>query len=177
MNDATEPTADELQPAPEGRAWVVVHARPRAEKKITLFCRTRGYASYLPLREKTHMYGNRKRTFSSPLFTGYVFCCVDQQGKSLLRHNDHAANVLDVVDQTGLIAQLRQIRAAIAAGQVVEVLPYLEPGRRILVTTGPLRGLEGIVVRLKGKTRIIINVEMIQQAVVAEVDGDWLGPA
>lgn len=175
MNTETE-AADPLQPASEGFEWVVVHARPRAEKKITLFCRTRGYASYLPLRDKTHMYGNRKRTFSSPLFTGYVFCCVDKTGKNLLRQNDHAANVLEVVDQTGLLEQLRQVRAAIAAGQIVEVLPYLEPGKRIRITTGPMRGLEGVVVRLKGKTRIIISVEMIQQSVVTEVDGDWLGP-
>ena len=169
--------SDELQPAPEGSAWLVVHARPRAEKKIITFCRTRNFNAYLPLRSKTHNYGNRKRVFSSPLFPGYVFCCADAAGRTLLRQNQHAANVLDVYDQAGLLAQLLQVRQALSAGQIVEVLPYLEAGHRVRVTAGPLKGLEGVVIRAKGKTRIVINVDMIQQAVVTEVEGDLLAPA
>jgi transcription antitermination factor NusG len=173
----TDGQADELATAPAGSAWLVVHARPRAEKKVTFFCRTHCYRSYLPVRSKTHTYGNRKRTFNSPLFAGYVFCCVDQAGRTLLRQNQHVANVLDVYDQAGLLAQLRQVRQALTAGQIVEVLPFLEAGHRVRVTNGPFRGLEGVVVRAKGRTRIVLNVDMIMQSVVAEVDGDWLAPA
>lgn len=176
-NDQPPATDAGLAPAPGGQAWLVVHARPRAEKKITTFCRSHGFASYLPLRDKVHVYGKRKRVYSTPLFTGYVFCCVDPRGRSLLRQNQYAANVLDVFDQAGLLAQLRQVRQALSAGQIIEVLPYLEAGHRVRVTAGPLRGLEGVVVRAKGRTRIVLNVDMIMQSVVAEVDGDWLAPA
>jgi len=166
-----------LEPAPSGQAWLVVHARPRAEKKIVTFCRTCGLTAYLPLRSKTHTYGNRKRSFDSPLFPGYVFCVADPAGRTLLRQNEHAANVLDVYDQAGLLAQLRQVQLALQAGQIVEVLPYLEAGHRVRVTAGPLKGLEGVVMRAKGRTRIVINVDMIQQSVVAEVEGEFLAPA
>ena len=176
-NTPEQIAGDPLAPAPAGFAWLVVHARPRAEKKIALFCRTRSLPSYLPLRDKTHNYGGRKRTFSTPLFTGYVFCCADPAGKSLLRQNQHAANVLEVYDQAGLLAQLRQVRQALTVGQIVEVLPYLEAGHRVRVTAGPLKGLEGVVLRAKGKTRIVVNVDMIQQSVVTEVNGDDLAPA
>ena len=166
-----------LQPASGGLAWLVIHARPRAEKKIVLFCQTRNFASYLPVRSKTHIYGNRKRTFSSPLFPGYVFCCVDPAGRTLLRQNQHVANVLDVYDQAGLLAQLHQVQQVLSAGQIVEVLPYLEAGHRVRVPGGPLKGLEGVVLRAKGRTRIVLNVDMIVQSVVAEIDGDLLVPA
>lgn len=177
QNDKGQMTADALAPAPEGHAWLVIHARPRAEKQIVAFCTARGIPSYLPLHHKAHNYGNRKRTYSSPLFPGYVFCCAATAGKSLLKQNQHTANVLDVIDQTGLLAQLRQVQQAIAAGQVVEVLPYLEAGNRVRVTAGPLKGLEGVVIRAKGSTRIVINVDMIRHGVVTEVDGNCLAPA
>jgi len=176
MND-TAPGPDPLLPAGEGCAWVVVHSRPRAEKKITAFCDLQHFNSYLPLHEKTHTYGSRKRIYALPLFTGYVFCCVDARGRSLLKQNRHVANVLDVCDQAALLAQLNQVRQALAAGKIVEVLPYLEAGSRVRVTAGPLKGLEGVVMRVKGGMRIVLNVDMIMQAVVAEVDGDCLAPA
>jgi transcription antitermination factor NusG len=87
------------------------------------------------------------------------------------------ANLLDVVDQEKLVEQLRQINHALTVGEVVEVMPYLETGRPIRVTGGVMKGLEGVVSRVKGKTRVIINVDMIRQSVAVEVDSAWLAPA
>lgn len=175
---ATPPDVSALDvPTPEGSAWCVVHARPRAEKQVAAFCLRQALPHYLPLRTKTHVYGGRRRTFQSPLFPGYVFCCSDVVERSTLRQNRHVANVLETSDQAGLLRQLRQVEVALQAGQIVDVLPYLEAGRRVRVTAGPLKGLEAVVLRGKGRTRIVINVEMVQQGVVAEVDGDCLAPA
>lgn len=162
---------------PPGCDWVVAHARPRAEKRITQICRSRGMPFYLPLRERTHVYGSRRRTFSSPLFSGYVFCCTTMADRAWLRQNQHVANLLEVADQQGLLIQLRQVQLAIAAGQIIEVLPYLEAGKRVRVIAGPLKGLEGVVVRGKGRMRIVVNVDLIQQSIVTEIDGDALAPA
>jgi transcription antitermination factor NusG len=178
MTDAGTPaSASPLDvPTPEGAAWCVVHARPRSEKQVAAFATRRGLLQYLPLRTKTHVYGGRKRTFQSPLFPGYVFCCAQAADRATLRQNRHVANVLETADQSGLLGQLRQVELALQAGQIVEVLPYLEAGRRVRVTAGPLKGLEGVVLRSKGRTRIVVNVELLQQGVVTEVDGDCLAP-
>jgi transcription antitermination factor NusG len=87
------------------------------------------------------------------------------------------ANLLAVVDQARLLDQLRQIRIALASGDCVEVLPFLEAGRPVRVVAGPFRGLEGIITRIKGHTRVVLNVDMIQQSVAVEVDSAWLEPA
>jgi transcription antitermination factor NusG len=174
--DSTESRERLVVPAP-GQAWLVVHARPRAEKKLVQYCGQQGMATYLPLRTKVHRYGNRERAFSSPLFPGYVFCVATPAQRSLVMQNRHAAHVLDVFDQARLVEQLRQIDQALATGDVLEVMPYLESGRRVRVLAGPLKGLEGLVLRSKSNTRIVINVDMIRQAVAMEVDSAWLGPA
>jgi transcription antitermination factor NusG len=169
---------DDILNLPEpGRSWVVLHTRPRCEKKIADFCGRNSIPCYLPLRQKAHRYGSRERVFSSPLFPGYAFCAATVAQQATVRQNRHVANVLTVVDQATLVNQLRQIRQALVVGDVAEVMPYLEKGKPVRVTGGPFKGLEGIVARVKGKTRIVVNVDIIRQAVAVEVDSAFLAPA
>lgn len=174
---ATPPADDLLRPPDAGRAWIVIHTRPRCEKKAADFCARHGIPAYLPLQQKVHRYGARVRPFWSPLFPGYAFGLVDPPQQALVRQNRATANVLEVLDQDLLVRQLRQVRAALAAGDVLELLPYLEAGKRVRVTGGPLKGAEGVVLRVKGATRIVLNVDMIRQSVAVEMDSGLLAPA
>jgi hypothetical protein len=40
-----------------------------------------------------------------------------------------------------------------------------------------LKGLEGIIVRRKNKTRLIVSFDLIQRSVSVEIDGHDLAPA
>lgn len=177
MRARPEQDDDPLKVPEPPRAWVVLHTRPRCEKKVMDFCERGGMPVYLPLQRRVHHYGARERVFWSPLFPGYTFSVAAPVEKAQLRQNRHVANLLEVLDQEKLVDQLRQIRTALAAGDVVDVMPYLETGKRVRVTSGPLKGLEGIVARVKGRTRVVINVDMIRQSVVVEVDSMRLAPA
>ena len=168
---------DILSLPPPDHFWVVLHTRPRCEKKVVEHCRRSGLPAYLPLRKKAHRYGARERVFLSPLFPGYAFCVVNAAERSSIRQNRHVANLLEVLGQKQLVDQLCQVRQALSSGDVVGVLPYLEKGRLVRVTGGALKGLEGIVMRVKGKTRVVLNVDMIRQSVAAEVDSAFLAPA
>jgi len=171
-------TSDLVQPEPatiadpvDDQAWVVLHARPRCEKKIESFCERERIPVYLPLKRSPHQYQGRHRVFLKPLFPGYLFCLPDTKQHYTLKQNQYVANLLTVLDQAGLIHQLRQLALALAVGDAVQVMPYLEKGRRIRVTGGPFKGLEGIVERIAQKTKVVISIEMIQQSVFMEVDG------
>ncbi|HMP71808.1 MAG TPA: transcription termination/antitermination NusG family protein [Kiritimatiellia bacterium] len=159
-----------------GRAWWVLHVRPRCEKKVADAVTRRGGLSYLPLLTRKHRYGTRKRIYHVPLFRGYVFALLDPINTSWCRQNDQVANVLEVADQQPLVDQLRQLYQALAVGEVVEVLPFLQVGKRVRITYGPFKDLEGLVVRVKNSTRVVLQVEMIQQSVVFEADSELLEP-
>ena len=167
---------DILVPAPEGKGWVVMHVRPRCEKKLVDYCRANHIRTYLPLHERTHNYGNRVRTFQVPLFSAYVFGVAARDEFLHLQQNRFVANILEVVEQEKLLKQLISVRDAISSGEAIEVLPFLEQGRPVLLTAGPLKGCEGIVVSLKGQARVIINVDMIGQSIAIEVDSTCLSP-
>ncbi len=155
----------------EGREWVILHTRPRSEKKALTTFEREGAIMYLPLRKKEHRYGGRLRAFWSPLFPGYVFGLFFSKHVYAIRGNQYVANVLTTIDQAGLVHQLRQIQLALEFGDLVEVMPYLEKGKAVRVTGGPFKGVEGIVERLDKKTKVVISIEMIQQSVFMEVDG------
>ncbi len=160
----------EIQPAPDGHAWFILHARPRAEKKIRDHYQREGWTIFLPLRCKEHRYGGRVRVFWSPLFAGYVFGCFPEKHRYKLKQDHHVANVLPVVDQATLVDQLQQIRQAVACGEMLEVMPGVKTGTRVRITAGPFKGVEGIVEKVEGKTRVIVGIEMIQQAVAIGVE-------
>jgi hypothetical protein len=48
--------------------------------------------------------------------------------------------------------------------------PFLTIGRRIQIRSGPLEGLEGILLRRKGRYRLVVSVDLIQCSIVADVD-------
>lgn len=156
--------------------WTVLHVRPRCEKKIADFCESKHIVVYLPLLTKSHRYGGRVRSFQSPLFSGYVFALLDSAEKSMLQQHQRVANVLDVHDQKTLLHQLEQIKCALDNREAVELFPHLVSGMKVTVQAGPLKGVEGYIERLKSKTRIVLNVDFIQQAIAVEVNAEWLLP-
>jgi transcription antitermination factor NusG len=158
----------------EGQEWVILHTKPRTEKKAEQALVREGVTTYLPLRKKDHRYGGRLRSFWSPLFPGYVFGLFQTKIVHSLRFNPYVANVLRVMDQATLVHQLRQIQRALEAGDMIEVMPYLEKGKPVRVTAGPLKGVEGIVERIAKKTKVVISIEMIKQSVFVEVDSSCI---
>ncbi len=156
-------------PGPD-EEWVVLHTRPRAEKKLCAHFERDGMPMYLPLRRKEHRYGGRRRAFWSPLFPGYVFGVFPAKMVPSLRNNQYVANVLRVLHQGEFVHQLRQLQLALRAGDMVEVMPYLEKGKPVRIIAGPLKGVEGIVENVGRRTKVVISIEMIQKSVFTEVD-------
>jgi transcription antitermination factor NusG len=50
--------------------------------------------------------------------------------------------------------------------------PYLEVGSKVRIEAGALRGLEGILMELKGKRRLILSITLLQRSVAVEIDSD-----
>jgi len=164
-------------PRPDNlRQWFVVHCRPRCEKKVAVYCDSKSLVHYLPVMTKSHRYGKRVRAYTSPVFAGYLFVLADSTGRALVRQHQRVANVLEVGDQATLISQLEQIKLALEQNEAFELFPHLAAGMKVVVQAGPLKGVEGYVVRLKNKTRIVLNIDFIQQALAVEVEAEWLLP-
>jgi len=171
------PPTEAALPRPDGvHQWAVIHSRPRCEKRIAEFCQQRGLPCYLPILAKRRTYGRRVRVFEHPVFPGYLFALADAPGRQLLRQNQRVANLLEVPDQATLIRQLDQVKTALDQHDTFELLPQIVEGTRVTVQAGPLKGVEGVVSRFKNRTRVVLNIDFIQQALAVEVEAEWLIP-
>ena len=49
-------------------------------------------------------------------------------------------------------------------------------GQRVLITSGPMAGLEGILLREQNQTRVVISIDSIWRAFVVDVDAACVEP-
>jgi transcription antitermination factor NusG len=73
-------------------------------------------------------------------------------------------------------AEIDRVRKMVESGLPVASWPYLTAGDTVLIESGPLAGLEGILLRTKGKYRLVVSVNLLQRSVAAEIDRGWVRP-
>jgi len=110
-----------------------------------------------------------------PLFPGYVFVRVSL--KERIRALEHPS-VLRLVTFGGRPAplpdgEIERLRAALDLGKA-EPFPFLLPGKQIRVKAGPLAGLEGRILRRKGRMRLVVSIDAIQRSIIFDLDASDL---
>ena len=156
--------------------WWILHTRARNEKKVAEVLATRGIGFYLPLVGVHRTYEKRKVSFQIPLFPGYVFLCGDREACLAAWKTNRVAQILQVSDQDGLWRELESIAVAVEFGASLELYPALQPGRRCRVTRGPLKDVEGTVLRKGTRAQMFLAVTLLGQSAVVEVDAALLEP-
>jgi len=66
--------------------------------------------------------------------------------------------------------EFAKIRSFLQQGLRAQPHPYLQTGRRVRVHSGPLRGVEGIVLRRKNGCRLVISLDLIQRSMAVDID-------
>ena len=49
-------------------------------------------------------------------------------------------------------------------------------GEKVRIEIGPLAGVEGILVALKGSNRLVVSVSLLQRSVSVEINESWVIP-
>jgi len=152
------------------RRWLVLHVKPRTEKKVMQrLSRCRGF-HYLPTYVKVTKVQRRKVRRELPLFPGYVFAHLSHgECSELIRSNLVVRTIPDPFPRE-TVRQLRQIF------HVARVVPEIRPlhqlfkeGERVVVKYGPLRGTVGYVKRDEGRATLCINVDILGSSVAVSV--------
>ena len=98
-----------------------------------------------------------------PLFPGYLFLCADREERVTALASNRVANALAVADESRLWDDLKQIDRLLHSGLPVSAEPLLAPGTAVEITTGPLAGLRGTVIRSASGRRFVVRVDFIQR--------------
>jgi len=150
--------------------WWLVHTKPRNEKALAGDLGRMGIGYFLPLARVKRRYSGRTVHAELPLFPGYLFLCGGDDERYATLCTNRAANVIAVSDQDRLRADLMQVFRVTASDEPVDLYPGIRSGRRCRVIRGPLKGLEGVVIRRRDICRVYVAVEVLGQSAEVEID-------
>lgn len=156
--------------------WLVCHTKPRCEKKFAALMAAEKLEHYLPLVDSARKYGTQTKHFTKPLFPGYVFAHVPIDKKPRIYQQDLLARAITIDDEALFLRQLDEVKAIVASGFELTVMPLLTKGRRVKIVGGPLHGLEGFVDNPAKPEGIIISVDVLRQGLLVRVPAEKLQP-
>lgn len=150
--------------------WGVGHVRSRQEKVLARFLAEREIPFYLPLFENARKRNGRSFISFLPLFPGYVFFRSPPVLREVIWRSRVASHLIAVPDQESFGRELEQIRTLQLAGASFHTAPQIEAGDSVQILEGAFRGFRGIVLREKGRDRLIVQISLLRQAVAAEFE-------
>lgn len=165
-----------------GRDWYAVRVRSNHESIAAASLEAKGVATYLPAVDVPSVRTDRRVMLSRPIFPGYFFV------QTVLGRADRievlkAPGVVEILGSaTGPIAvpewEISSIHLALAARNPFEILYDLVPGKRVRVTTGALKGVEGVLMTAPdGKSRIAVSIELLGRTVAFQLTATEVEPA
>lgn len=107
-----------------------------------------------------------------PLFAGYVFARLSCAQLSSVLLTPGVRYVVSFDGKPAPVSdeEIQNLQLMMRSGVPLEPWPFLKEGDLVRVERGPLRGVEGVLVRLKGSWRVVISVRVLERSVAAEVD-------
>ena len=163
------------------RFWGFAYLRPRTEKKVAKILAGRNVPVYLPLVNKARLHHGSKVVTALPMIPGYIFLAAGDQERNDLKRTEknfvHIELVRNVFEEELLIRELNALHQfeILARDEEVLINPGIQRGDKVLVTQGPLKGLETEVVRRDdARNSIIINITILEKTVEYPVSADEL---
>jgi transcriptional antiterminator RfaH len=147
----------------DGRAWWVLHTRPRREKSLARDLHDRGVGFYLPLVSRRSLVRGRPVQSFLPLFPGYLFLLADRDEWMAALSTGHVARPLPVADQRRLWYDLGRLHRLMESGLPIAREDRLAPGTEVVIRSGPLEGLRGKILKAASGRRFVVQVDFIQQ--------------
>ncbi len=159
-------------------AWYALRTRSRHEKLVEEQLTAQGIEPFLPLVHRMRQWKDRRKQVAFPLFPGYCFA------RFPLRERLGVVKIRGVVQIIGnhdgpipvSEREIEAVRQLVTCTLPYDPHPYLKAGMLVEVIRGPLKGVQGVLVRKGTRARLVINVSLIQQAASVELDAEDVAP-
>jgi transcription antitermination factor NusG len=160
----------------KSKQWLVFYTKSRHEKTIRDHLTKQGYKVYLPLLKERRKWSDRKKWVEFPLFKSYLFIKIIPKdviyalkNPGIIRLVKFGGKPAIVQDKT--IADLKLINEG---NYDIKVVDNFMKGDKVKVRLGPLKGLEGEVITINNKKRLMINIEAIKQSIHIRIKKEYL---
>ena len=152
--------------------WFAIWVKGRFEQNAASHLRARGYQPFLPTYVERRQWSDRVRVAELPLFPGYLFCRFDPRDRLPILTVPGVIQILGAGKTLSPVrdAEVDAIEVIVHSGFPKRPWPFLQVGQRVRITTGPLRGVDGILSDVRGEHRLVVSVELLRRSVAVEVN-------
>jgi transcription antitermination factor NusG len=151
--------------------WCVAYIQARHEKIVAQHLSAFAVENFLPVYQSVRNWNGRRAEVALPLFPCYIFVRIQPSERLRVLETPGVVHLV-CFNGTPAILPDEEIEGLRNAVQVLRARPheYVRPGDRVRINAGPLRGLDGVVVREKNATRVVVSVDCIMRSFVVEID-------
>lgn len=160
----------ELIIPPEPQRWIVVHTKPRREKKLADYAAQNLIHYYLPQIKHKRVYQRRKVVTTVPMFSGYIFMILSPYEKQLVASTGLVAYFIFVRHQQELLDDLFYIYGTQQKDLPLQPVMWLSKGLEVEITEGVLKGTKGVVESQDKVSEVRLQVNLLRQAVMVKVN-------
>lgn len=156
--------------------WHALYTFPKQEKKIERELSYNSIDCYLPLIVQRRKWTDRIKKVELPLFPCYIFVRINKRQVSDVLGIQGAARLVKFDGEPAVISQseIDRIKLLLNTDTEIDNEEAVITGATYRVNYGPFAGLEGTLIRKKGKCRLVVSVRMIGQAVSVEIPKAYL---
>ncbi|MGX5687476.1 UpxY family transcription antiterminator [Arcticibacter tournemirensis] len=153
--------------------WYAVYTKSRTEKKVHTELTRKGIEAYLPLVREQKRWSDRMKIVEEPFLPGYVLVRVSFREQydvlvipGALRYISFEGTPAPIPDY-----QIENLKIFMVAGDhSIEVTSErIHKGDKIRVISGPLANVNGEVVEIRGKRRILLRFDTLGYCIHAEI--------
>jgi transcription antitermination factor NusG len=157
------------------RRWYAVQTRSNVEKSLCAGLETGGIENYCPAFREVHQWADRKKAIDRPLFPGYVFVRFEdgnEKARLQVLKTPGAVRILGGASKIDPIpdSEVESVRRMLDSGRPWTAHPFLKEGSRVRVRRGSMKNAEGILVRIKNETRLVVSINLFSQSIATEID-------
>jgi transcriptional antiterminator RfaH len=165
------PTSNALQ-------WFALIVKHQHEQQVRASLQWMGYEAFAPTYRVRREWSDRIKDVDLPLFAGYVFCRFVFSERVKVLDTPSVSRMVSFSGEPAPIAEeeIATLRHVIAAKLPLRPWPHLKPGDRVRIERGPLRGVEGTLLREKDSLHLVVGVEMLQRSIAVELAPEMVEP-
>jgi len=158
--------------------WIAVYTKSRHEKVVIRELEKKNIEAYCPILKERRQWSDRKRWVEFPLFRSYVFIKIELKNSLYILQTMGVHHIIKFQGNISTIPDgiIQNIKSMIDGGFTVEQVEYFVKGDEVKVVDGPLKGMEGIVVKIKNENKLVLKVAAIHQAIAVQIHPGYLKP-
>jgi transcriptional antiterminator RfaH len=169
--------ADDIRHILFERNWYAVYTRSRNEKKVLKLLTEAHVETFLPLHKTVRQWSDRKKLVELPLFSSYVFVKINQRECHKVLTVDGVVKFVSFEGAPAPIPlyQIENLKILISSNHSFEKSALqFEPGQKVVVNQGSLKGIVGELIRIGRKNRFLIRIEHMFQNLLVNLPAHQL---